>query len=480
MPAAKPVSIRLMAYQVGFGDSFLLTFRYPREERHVLIDFGTTHLPDGAPRAAAHMQQVATDIAERCRGAPFAIVATHRHADHISGFSTEKPKHAKRSSAGFRTSGDIIRALSPRVVVQPWTEDPRLPTGASGPRAARAVSNRGFRSLLGVMAKISEAAVREGDTLRAALKSGSYHASVARELRFLGENNLSNASAVRNLMAMGRAGRAVYAYYGSRSGLESFLPGVDVHVLGPPTVVQSSAVKSQRKTDPDEFWHLRNRLHAYWREQARMLVGANVAAAVRKPRAGARAGRGPFPSAPVFDPRAVPPELRWFRNRALVARGEQLLELVRAMDDVLNNTSLILLFRIGPLKLLFPGDAQIENWSYALTGRDAKRNRELLGGVDLYKVGHHGSLNATPRTLWGLFEKKGPQKALRTIVSTLEDVHGHEEKRTEVPRRTLVAALRSNSTYFTTQSLRGELSRLVEIELTGNRPRFSAWKAIVP
>ena len=36
------------------------------------------------------------------------------------------------------------------------------------------------------------------------------------------------------------------------------------------------------------------------------------------------------------------------------------------MDKVLNNTSLILLFHIGETTLLFPGDAQIENWSYAL------------------------------------------------------------------------------------------------------------------
>ena len=72
----------------------------------------------------------------------------------------------------------------------------------------------------------------------------------------------------------------------------------------------------------------------------------------------------------------------------------------------MNNTSVILLFRIGKVSLLFPGDAQIENWQYAL---DNKANRQLLAGVDVYKVGHYGSLNATPKTLWEGFKKKSKE-----------------------------------------------------------------------
>lgn len=72
------------------------------------------------------------------------------------------------------------------------------------------------------------------------------------------------------------------------------------------------------------------------------------------------------------------------------------------MDDQLNNTSLILLFSVegdgGTKRMLFGGDAQIENWEYALKLADVEANRVLLRDVDLYKVGHHGSRNATPRT----------------------------------------------------------------------------------
>jgi hypothetical protein len=42
------------------------------------------------------------------------------------------------------------------------------------------------------------------------------------------------------------------------------------------------------------------------------------------------------------------------------------LGIVTTLDSYLNNTSLILLFEVNGKKFLFPGDAQLENWSWAL------------------------------------------------------------------------------------------------------------------
>jgi hypothetical protein len=127
----------------------------------------------------------------------------------------------------------------------------------------------------------------------------------------------------------------------------------------------------------------------------------------------------------------------------------------------MNNTSVILLFEAGDQKFLFPGDAQIENWSYALSGApDSAEVRKRLAAVNLYKVGHHGSLNATPKTLWGLFRHKGADghnpERLKTVVSTMPGKHGSTERETEVPRRKLVDELKKNSDYFTTQDLKGK------------------------
>ena len=62
----RPTELKIRTYQVGFGDCFLLSFRYPRFERHILIDFGTTGLPENIPSPKAHMLAVASDIARRC------------------------------------------------------------------------------------------------------------------------------------------------------------------------------------------------------------------------------------------------------------------------------------------------------------------------------------------------------------------------------------------------------------------------------
>ena len=152
-------------------------------------------------------------------------------------------------------------------------------------------------------------------------------------------------------------------------------------------------------------------------------------------------------------------------------QAEETLAIVTILDEVLNNTSLILLFEIGDTRLLFPGDAQLENWSYALKECDeAEAIRERLAGADFYKVGHHGSLNATPKTLWNEFEHRdenhGP-KRLATMVSTAADKHGTEKDKTEVPRGTLIEELEKNSDLHNTQSLKdpGEFWHDVEFNL---------------
>jgi len=277
-----PDQVILRAYNVGFGDCFLLTFCYGAERRRILIDFGSSAPPQGAP--ASYMLRIARDIA--AQGRLHAVIATHRHRDHISGFGGE--------------CGRIIASLAPDVVVQPWTEDPEAPRGCAN------------------------------------------------------DDEIQNRSAVDNLAAMGRQGRAAYIHAGAPSGLENVLPGVGICVAGPPTLEQSAAIRHERVRDATEFWQFRRFLEC-------QINGATPAEL--------------FPGAPRFAADCAPPNLRWFLARAQRIRAEQRKEFVRALDRVLNNTSVILLFRVGDFSMLFPGDAQIENWSWAL---GQKQYRDLL------------------------------------------------------------------------------------------------------
>jgi hypothetical protein len=415
--ASAPTQVRIRSYNVGFGDCFLLTFTYAgrAQPRSVMIDFGSTKQSASGP--PGEMLEIAERIQEDCGGKLQMLVATHRHADHISGFAG-KP-------------GAVIASLDPDLVVQPWTEDPDIDPEARAPAAAGGGGAHQARAMalqLSAMQTLAAQALAEAPKLRA---SGAITKALADQIHFLGETNLKNAESVRNLATMGKD--HVYASFGTKLAVSRLLPGIRVDVLGPPTLEQSSAISHQASTDAEEFWHLAAR-----RFDGEEGGGAEV-----------------FPGAATA--RRIPQEARWLIPQVDQMRGEEMLAIVRSLDGVLNNTSVILLFEVGDSRLLFPGDAQLENWSYALHEcEDAAAIRERLADARFYKVGHHGSLNATPKSLWNGFKHRdaqpGPER-LATMVSTAAGKHGSVARGTEVPRRVLIEELTKMSDLHNTQSL---------------------------
>lgn len=476
MVEMKPVSFALRTYQIGFGDCFLLSVEYDNgEARHALIDFGTTRRYRGY--SGRENVEIAEDISTVTGGKLNIVVASHRHKDHISGFSG--------------ASGEIITSLQPQLVVQPWTEDPQLATDATAPLAPTGDGNRNLVRAIGAMQDFAQhvqsqwmqlvgmeemAAKTDPEELDLDEIEDHLDAIESKPNKLLGVNmpravprymltellnvgvtNISNRKAVESLINMAANAEAGgrYVSYGDRLRLGEIMPGVTVRVLGPPTVDQWPDIRRQRHKDKDEFWHLRRQ---FWQAHA---LSQSLAT------------RGSlFEDAPTISD--VPYAARWAVPRAQRVRVDQLLSIVRALDSALNNTSVILLLEIGSKKLLFPGDAQIENWAYVLerAQRDTVEGRELaevLSQVDLYKVGHHGSLNATPKTLWNMFEKKSTTRSdpnrMYSVVSTKSNVHGSRAKQTEVPRRTLLSALKRNTHHHSTQVQRKKSEYVATIEM---------------
>ncbi|MBL8693599.1 MAG: MBL fold metallo-hydrolase [Planctomycetes bacterium] len=425
-----PVGLTLFVYQVGFGDCFLLQFQYPAPHptRHVLVDLGSTASPKNAGEKL--LLRVAKDVRARCGGKLDAVVATHRHEDHIGGFATNRTGTAP---------GDVIASCKPDLVIQPWTEDPAAARDALKPTqtlAAGLAHIAGLRAMQGFASSAVEEARRQTQVGSAVPGRRTF----LEDVEFQGLDAIKNESAVKNLARMGRraGAKAAYVHFGSKSGLEPLLPGVKIQVLGPPTLEQTDIIRRQRERDEAEYWHL----------QPGGAPAAGSAAELRGP-----AGR-----------QEIPERHQWIVRQALSVRAETLYQLVRALDNAMNNTSVILLFTVKGRTLLFPGDAQIENWSYALAKPEV---RKKLAKVHLYKVGHHGSLNATPKSMWNLFQHRGPKGAARltSILSTLGDKHGDSLSGTEVPRTTLKKELDAHSELLSTQDMRSKTALVKPIVL---------------
>ncbi len=426
--APVPERIAVRMHNVGFGDCFLLSFTYAqaladgRNERHILIDFGSTSLAKGHSLPA-----VAEQIRARTGGQIDVVVLTHRHRDHLSAFGTQ-------------AIAELLATVQPpRLVVRPWTEDPNADANFTGGNGGPGEHSLAFvRSLRDA----NRFAVALADNIAA---SGSRGLSA--DLHEMALTQLANAAAVDQLDTWA-AGAGEYLYYGMPTRIGEIVPGLGVRVLGPPTIDQHPEVAGQRETDQEEFWMLYRQLaESVPQETFRRMASRTEKAVERAP-------------APVV---AVPPThvgpARWITDRLDHQQLSSFLRIVRRMDDQLNNTSVILLLSVesaGQTKrMLFGGDAQIENWEYALKLADAKDNCDLLREVDLYKVGHHGSRNATPRTLFELWTEPATLKRpMAAMMSTKAGVHG-ETAETAVPRETLVSALRDRTAgaFFDTEGL---------------------------
>jgi hypothetical protein len=130
----------------------------------------------------------------------------------------------------------------------------------------------------------------------------------------------------------------------------------------------------------------------------------------------------------------------------------------KQLNSFLNNQSLVVLFTFKGRNLLFVGDAQAGNWEHWLfdtdtpdkkgTGAVTDQARQILTSLDFYKVGHHGSGNATPVAA---VEAMGAHaQKFAAMCSTEAGVYGTEDpddptKGTEVPRAPLLQKLQAQA-----------------------------------
>lgn len=467
----KPTRIELITYNVYFGDCFLLLFHYAHgSQRSVLIDFGSTgkgkpeHGHDAengvdeadeknADSTGARLLRVAKDIKERTGGKLNVVVATHRHKDHIYGF-------------GLKEAGKIILDCNPDTVIQPWTENPddnrdlTKKVALMDPKQFREHDQKHFAEILDDMQIVSAAIESEAKHLS---DKSFFSKTIDRGLRdrivFAADDNkkIKNMAAIKNLQKMNDPHYVHFGY--EKVDWSTILPGVKVHVLGPPRLEDYPKITTATNTS-DEFWSLMAMNKFFW--------GVLAATNDVSPE-GAPAQQPAFSRDKIITNENRPANQRWFIRRLRSIRAEQLLGLVRFVDRALNNTSVILLFEVGDQKLLFPGDAQIENWQFLLdaANKDAKL-KKLLEDTTVYKVGHHGSRNATPKSLWNDFKNRTTvatkKSRLKTVISTMKGKHGESED-TIVPLPKMVDAMKKETNYISTEEIEDGFVAKISIKI---------------
>jgi len=345
-------------YEVGFGDCFLLGFHDAGKSAHVLIDCGTiTEKKD-------QLKKIVADIIVETSGKLALVIATHRHKDHVWGF--DDPRWAD---------------VEVGEVWMPWTEDPK-------DERATQIRERQSALALALAGEPNDRNPLERTPARETLAAANNRSLLAIAL-----NALTNEKAMSTLHE-GFKGSPQRQFLPLRdktceARTVPGLKGVTFHVLGP-----THDEKALASMDPPEG-------AGYLRWPTRI------------PRR--RIGR-PFAARYVIDdPEYVPtPEggrhsFRFEERAQVKAALEQPAGVLAiALDKALNNTSLVIVVEVAGQFMLFPGDAQWGSWQAIMTD---PKCRAVLEKVDVLKVGHHGSHNATPRELIEKILSK-PQTAL--------------------------------------------------------------------
>ena len=390
-------------YRIGHGDCFLLAFDGRDKPVHVLIDCGYKpgsgkFIPDEQEGDSRKIpDNVVADIRRVTGGKLDIVVVTHEHQDHVNAITEKRFKDFKIGQAWFA-----------------WTES----EGDKLAIALRKKHNDRLKILAAARARLAasdkELADQIGEFM--ALEIGTERVTRAGSQSLAATGSWTNKDAMK--LVRERSAAAPRYIYPHKEIIN--LPGAEgvrVYALGPPhdeaaigdlePVGQEAFPRHELQAGswPSSFAAAltssargRNTRPFSPRHSVKLagnrLVGANGKLKQWYSRHYGSRDRDASTSDMVFD------------NAAFRRIGGDWLQsterLALAMANDTNNSSLVLAFELGRggKVLLFAGDAQRGNWaSWAEKPfKDGARNiqvRDLLARTVLYKVGHHGSHNAT-------------------------------------------------------------------------------------
>lgn len=343
--------LRIRMYNVGFGDCFLISLP---DDKTILVDCGFHNNAPGSYTGKELVEQIVTDVVALTGEKRIdVVIATHRHRDHVFAFNAPQWDEIDVGEAWF-----------------PWVDNPNSAAAAKLWR-----KNQAFARHLAAAVPSLPIAPDKREEIDFLL----WNAGIDERGRdAFGFSAWGNEDALEKLRRRAKKRRYLPR---TRKVPETFepdaLPGVTAHVLGP----SRNPSEITEGEPPDEQTFKRLALNA--------------------------GGDNAWLAAPPFGLAwRAPADAERVITRAdeerveSIARQADPLFAAEYVDHMINSTSLVLVLDIGKARLLLPGDAEWGTWKRLVAdGPRAKACKELFEGATFFKVGHHGSHNATPEDL---------------------------------------------------------------------------------
>lgn len=380
MPSDIEVNIKM--YKVGeLGDCFLLTFLKGSKIANLLIDFGSFR---NTVKSISRLKKIARDIKKQLKGNKLdVVVGTHQHNDHLSGFV-----HCKDDFVGIVDQ-----------VWLSWLDNPRS-------KAAQTIGDE--------HGNLRNSVTAIADSLKL-IKSNPNAKEIAGKLNdilgFYGVNTpIIPAEGIKVLKSLGEQDPK-YLIPGQIKNLNNFHDNeVRIYVLGPPKnkdLLYDATPSKDETYDPKLSSavafsnNLKNAIKNYTNEISKeeehfpfnkiYKIYENKKNAYLSDTDSKNANK-------IIENHYRTNDNKWrtIDNDWL----EQAERLALYLDTFTNNSSLVLAIELVKSEkvLLFAADAQTGNWKswFDVKFEDKQTTtKDLLSRTVLYKVGHHGSHNAT-------------------------------------------------------------------------------------
>jgi len=435
---AKKGELRIRMYRVGFGDFFLMTVPTDDGPQHILIDCGVTK---GKAKKGEHakgdigtIKAAVAHMAEETGKKLALIIVTHRHEDHIIGFS-----RAAEIFNDFKV-GAVWMSIW-ETEYDPDEKKEKKKSLASEFQEELTALALGMQSRLALAGKDDP----ETDEILAMLRNATgiddadLAATGGTPSAKKGTGGGSNAASL-TFLKTGLNLEPEYYAKGDKPKIPKVLKdaGLTAEILGPPP------------TDAVDFMKLMD----LKKQTGQFLGEAEDANSQTFDPFGtswhAEAREYPAAAFREFERESKKSPEAAMEATIQAAQPSLLFTAAKILDDFLNNQSLVVLFTFAGKKLLFAGDAQGGNWEYWMYGGTPEKapsadniekdSAAILSRLDFYKVGHHGSTNATPvtavATMGGDFA---------SMCSTQDGAFGSVDNQSEVPRGPLLDALGKKS-----------------------------------